>query len=240
MSFIEDEHPRGHASNPGSFSGKVQRAPDAALPAADARMLAAAAVPRTRDEASWDYYAATDVKHFGDKNEPGSKFLAGGLRAVEDVVALAVYQRGDLKGDDRDRFIARGADPSAFREGNRYLLVETLGTVGVIHSADLPDATLLSVVRTKPGAPCSLVVSVDEQPVTDYAVIVITEDQQTGEDLVITTFPGIVTQSIDNELIESLEGGALTVASARDILGKDFWANTRVVSRSDDARHTLT
>ena len=228
MSFIEGAHPRGHASNPGYFSGKQQQAPDTALPAADARLLAAAAVPRTRDEASWDYYAATDVKHFGDRREPGSKFLAEDLRSVEDVVALAVHQRGDLQGDDRDRFIARGADPSAFREGNRYLLVETLGTVGVIHSADLPDATLLSVVRTKPGAPCSLVAAVDEQPMTCYACIIVSTDRDTGEDLVITTFPGMVTQSIDDELIEALEGGALTVASARDILGTDFWANTRV------------
>ena len=210
----------------------MQRAPDTALHTADARLSAAAAVPRIRDEASWDYYAATDVEQFGDQREPGSKFLAEDLRAVDDIVALAVRQRRDLKGDDRDHFIARGAKPSAFRERDRYLLGETPGTVGVIQSADFPDATLLSVVCTKPGAPCSLVMSVDGQPATDYDVIVIAEDQQTGEDLVITTFPGIVTQALDNRIMKSLEGGARTVAPDRDILGKDFWANTRVESRA--------
>ena len=194
-----------------------------------ARALAAAAVPRTRDEATWDYYAATDTKHFGDRSEPGSKFLAEELRSIEDVVALAACQRGDLQGDDRELFIARGAHPDAFKDDNRYLFVETPGTVGVINSADLNDSLLLNVVRTKPGAPCSLVAAVEQQPETDYAVIVIVTDQKTGEDLVITTFPGVVTPSIENETIESLEGGAVTVALARYLLGGDFWANTRLV-----------
>ena len=289
MTFNNADHPRGHASNAGSFADKTHSAPETKLivdnprakdcprcgsapeefdangncwcesnseegidlyaddygldPEIDdgtdgtappawmqtARAVAVAAVPRTRDEATWDYYAATDKKHFGDGSEPGSKFLGDDLHTVEDVIELAILQRESLHGDDRDLFIARGSHVDAFQDGNRYLFVKTPGTVGVIHSADLPDATLLSVVRTKPGAPCSLVAAVDEQPMTSYACIIVSTDKDTGEDLVITTFPGIVTQSIDNELIESLEGGALTVASARDIIGTDFWANSRVV-----------
>jgi hypothetical protein len=229
VSATLDANNRSHDTANGLFVVERTHEPDTVLGFDPARALATAAVPRTRDEASWDYYAATDVKNFGDRTEPGSKFLAEELRTVEDVVALAGRQRGDLQGDDRDEFIARGAHPDAFRDGNRYLMVRTPGTVGVLNSAELPATTLLSVVRTKPGAPCSLVVAVDEQPVTDYAVIVVTTEVSTGEDLVITTFPGVVTKSIENEYLEMLEGGALTVAAARDLLGEDFWINTRVV-----------
>jgi hypothetical protein len=194
-----------------------------------ADILIARAVPRELDEATSDYYAATDRKHFGDRTEPGSKFLDPALSELEDIVRLAIAQRGSLDGDDRVKFYF-DSDPDAFRDGNRYLKVATPGTVGVIHSTELSDASLLSVVRTKPGAPVSLVASVTEQPTTDYAVLIIEDVIDTGEARVVTAFPGTVTAPLESLTLEELEGGAITVAAARDILRGEFWANTRLAS----------
>lgn len=100
----------------------------------------------------------------------------------------------------------------------------------MIHSTDLSDASLLAVVRTKPGAPVSLVATVTEQPTTDYAVLIIEDITATCEARVVTAFPGTVTAPLGSPALEELEGGAITVAAARDILRGEFWANTRLAS----------
>lgn len=194
----------------------------------EAHKLAKIAVPRKRKQAFAEYYAATDAKHFGNTNQPGSKFTDPTLTKVEDVVALTAYQRGSLQGDDRAKFIARGATPDAFQDGKRYLLVNTPGKVGILHSSEVKGTDLVQVVRTKPGVPCSLVYEVDKQPETDYGVVVVVEDVETGRDIVITTFPGVVTKSLKNDDIDALEGKSLTIAEARRILGSDVWLNTKL------------
>ena len=196
---------------------------------AEAERLAKAAVPRKRKQAFADYYTATDRKHFGDASGPGSKFTDPELKKVEDVVALAAYQRGSLDGDDTQKFISRGANPDAFQEGKRYLMVQTPGKVGIMHSAGVSDDETVEVVRTKPGVPCSLVYTVDEQPETNYGVVVMVEDVETGKDMVITTFPGVVTKSLKNDEIDSLEGRRISVSEVRRILGSEVWFNTKLL-----------
>jgi hypothetical protein len=186
-------------------------------------------VPRNRDEGTAAYYAATDRKHFGDRTEPGSKFLDTRFNRVEHVLQLAMVQRGNMDGDDREALIQRGADRQGFMDGKRYLMVNTPGTVGVMNSADLPDDAVLEVMETKPGAPCSLVYTTDTQPSTDYAVVVLAKDKATENDLLITTFPGPITKPLANPDIDALKGQKLTAGEARSILkGQSFWVNTRL------------
>lgn len=187
-------------------------------------------VPRSFDESHASYYKATDKKHFGSKNEPGSKFLDKNLNKVEDVLVLRMKQTGtaSLAGDDKEALIARGSDVNGFSESNRYLMVLTEGSVGITNSADVSPDTKVQVMQTKPGVPCSLVMSVEEQSRTDYAVVVVGKHNKTGNDFVITTFPGPVTKPTSNPELDAHEGETMTIAEVRGILGKDFWINTRV------------
>lgn len=196
----------------------------------DKKEAASKYVPRGIDDAHAGYYAATDAKHFGDKTEPGSKFISESLRSVEDVVALRMVQTGKdhLKGDDREALIAAGSDPNGFSAGKRYLMVKTAGTVGIRNSNTFKPEDKVQVVRTKPGAPCSIVATVKSQPETDYAVVVVGEHKDTKNDFIITTFPGPVTKPTANATIDNLEGRTMTVADARRLMGEDFWINTRV------------
>jgi hypothetical protein len=196
----------------------------------DKRTTAAEYVPRDIDDAHAGYYAATDSKHFGDKTAPGSKFLSEDLKSVEDVVALRMIQTGknNVKGDDREALIAAGSDPNGFSEGKRYLMVKTSGTVGIKNSSDFMPNDKVQVVRTKPGAPCSLVATVDSQPETDFAVIVVGEHKDTKNDFIITAFPGPVTKPTASDAIDNLEGMTMTVADAKRLVGEDFWVNTKV------------
>jgi hypothetical protein len=179
-----------------------------------------------------DYYASTEHKHFGPLSQPGSKFTDPNVRSLNDVLRLTFDQRGSLDGDDRDEFIARGAEPQAFDPEKRYLLVRTSGTVGIIHSADLDDDVELEVVR-KDGAPCTLVHAVKEQGTADYAAVILAEDKfgitENGGPILITAFPGVVTKPIDSRAIDARFGELITVAEARMILGHDVFVNTRVL-----------
>lgn len=190
--------------------------------------LASAAVPRDIDESYASYYKATDRKHFGDPTEPGSKFLDPKLKKLEDVLKLRILQSStlNLDGDDREELIKLGADPNGFLKDKRYLVVRTKGKVGVIHSDELDPAQKVLVKRTKPGVPCSLTVEVNEQPETDYAVIIMAKNDKTGKDFAITAFPGLVTKPVAHPHIDALEGNHITVAEAKTILGESFWLNT--------------
>lgn len=172
------------------------------------------------------YYAQNDTKHFGDGSVAGSKFTDPHLHTTEDVVDLARTQRGSLAGDDREAFIALGASEQAFRPGIRYLLVRTSGSVGIIHSSTLDDQTAVRVRRDKIGAPCSASVEVSEQPTTDYACIVIGQDDE-GHDLVFSTFPGPPTTPGTGTL-DTFEGQSLTVKQIREIYGHDVHLGTRL------------
>lgn len=172
------------------------------------------------------YYESTRKKHF-DAGGHGSMFTDPDLHTLEDVLHLAWGQRGNLDGDDRAEFIARGAVPDAFTVGNRYLLVRTPGTVGVLSSVGLDDGALVQIVRGKPGAPCSIVCAVSAQETIDYAAVII-GDGDGGEPVLITMFPGPVTRPTSHPEINALEGQTVTLGRVREILGSDTWLNTRL------------
>lgn len=187
-----------------------------------------------RSDVEWaEYYEATDKKHFSDMDASGSKFTDPNMHKVEDVLELAIKQRGSLNGDDRDKFITQGSSPDAFRDGNRYIMIKTPGRLGVQSLKEMKDDDILEVTRTKPGVPCNIVkpITADEgnNLTTDTAVAVISNDRETNKPILITTFPGIVTKNIDNPELDKLEGQKITVARARELLGDNAFANTRIV-----------
>jgi hypothetical protein len=190
-----------------------------------------------RDGPMGKYYAATDVKHFtGGSDVPGSKFTDPKLSRLEDIVGLALLSGKSLHTtDDRKAFIdEHGCSDTDFLDNYRYIRMYTPGTVGAIRSDKLNDDTVLDVVRTKPGASCSLVVGVTEQPVTDVSVVIVTDHAQTGQPMIITAFSGVPTKPVANEQVDALEGTSVTVREVKDILGDDvlFWANTTLINQS--------
>jgi hypothetical protein len=69
---------------------------------------------------------------------------------------------------------------------------------------------------------------VSEQPTTDYAVIVLGAHKQTSRDFIVTTFPGPVTKPTSNEELDTREGQVMTVGEVRQLIGPDFWINTKI------------
>ena len=177
-----------------------------------------------------DYYQATDRKHFGVEATAGSKFLDLSLKRIEDLLELALQQRNSLDGDDREKFISLGAEPTAFSYGSRYLYVSTPGTVGVKNTDNMEEGELLLVEQTKVGSACSFVAKVTSQETVEYAVVIITKNRDSKEDMVLTVFPGHPIKSRKNANIDALKGQYVAVAEARVLNGGDFWANTRIVS----------
>lgn len=179
-----------------------------------------------------DYYAANDRKHFGDPTNPGSQFTDA--PDTETLVALTHNQRGNLEGDDRDELIARGGDPAGFMPGKRYLMVETAGVLGIKSGDETADDTPVTIARTKPGVPCSMIANVTEKTPVDYGVVVLGEHNVTGRPFVISTFPGRVTRPTADERVDALEGQTVPAGQLRDLLGKKAFdamtLNTRVVA----------
>lgn len=212
-----------------------------------ARQAATALIPR---RGSWAaYYRATDEKHFAVRagsagaagstpgSTPGSTFTDPSMRRLNDVVALAYRQRGNLDGDDRDELVRLGTPEEAFEPGIRYLLVRTPGTVGIRRSDDLPDDALVAVVRSKPGAPCSLVIDVHTQETTMVGTIIIGHqsvdpftDGTPGEaqDLVFTAHPGLPVPVDFTDRVSQHEGQQVAMSVVRDTYGGDVWLNTRM------------
>lgn len=179
-----------------------------------------------------DYYAANDRKHFGDPVNPGSQFTEAA--DTESLVALTHDQRGDLEGDDRDELIRRGGDPGGFMPGKRYLMVETPGVLGIKGGDETADDTPVTIARTKPGVPCSMIANVTEKTPVDYGVVVMGEHNVTGKPFVISTFPGRVTRPTADERVDALEGQTVPAGQLRELLGaKEFNAmtlNTRMLA----------
>lgn len=176
------------------------------------------------------YYAATDAKHF-DGSRPGSTFTDESVGRLNDVVALAYRQRGDLFGDDRDELVALGAPEEAFKPGSRYLMVRTPGTVGVRRSEGLPGDTAVEVVRSKPGVPCSLVLDVEETPTTDVATIVLgRHPDDESREVVFTAHPGLPIPVDFADRMSEFEGFTVPLSRVREVYGGDVWLSARTVS----------
>jgi hypothetical protein len=184
-----------------------------------------------RDSPLGPYYEATDRKHFsGGADVPGSKFSDPRLKRVEDVVQLLLDDGRDLFTDD-DRgvfFVQDNVPEEAFLDQYRYLKVHTGGTLGAVKASSLDDDTVLDVVRTKPGAHCSLVVTVDEQPLTDSSVVIVGDHNDSGLPFIVTAFPGVPTKPVGDDRVDALEGSSTTVGDVKQLLQvNDFWINTR-------------
>jgi hypothetical protein len=166
------------------------------------------------------YYAATEAKHFGP-SPVGSVFNDPLAADLVSLLELVEAQRGGLDGDDRDDLVALGADPDAFAppgSGIRYLLGRAWGRVGVIKASALPAETRVEAVRTKPGAPCSLVVSASvERPVTDVATLIVGPDAEAGHEVLFTAHPGLPTKPASEDRFE--EGAVMTTGEVMGLLG---------------------
>lgn len=189
-----------------------------------------------------DYYAATDAKHFAPEvsvdsakpQTPGSKFTDPTLQRLNDVVALAYRQRGHLDGDDREELARLGTPEEAFKPGIRYLMVRTPGTVGIRRSDDLPDDTAIEVVRSKPGAPCSLVLDVSAQETTEVGTIIIGHNDTAdgpGQEVVFTAHPGLPIPVDFTDRMAGFEGRRVSLTTVRGAYGGDVWLNTRLVDQ---------
>lgn len=177
------------------------------------------------------YYADTDKKHFSDKAAPGSKFTDPTLNSLEDVTAMALQQRGDLAGDDREELIAAGANPAAFGPNFRYLKIRTNGTMGSAPLSSFPEGTEFHARRTKTGGKVSLVAIVDTQPNTDFGVLVIGTPPGVDHEVVVTAHPGAPSRSTGNDTFASVEGQRLTAADVARVAGTSH-VNVNTVLRS--------
>jgi hypothetical protein len=195
------------------------------------QVIAEYVIPRDGDMA--EYYKATDAKHFSDKTAPGSKFTDPDIKNLNDVVALAANQHPDgLRGDDRAKLIQFGCNPAALRDDCRYLIVQTPGKVGSQHISSLPVNEKIEVVRTKPGAPCSLVANVSKQPNVNFGVVVIGKSGSTGKDIVYTAHAGMPTRTSgkDEGIFDEYQGRSLSINHIMEIAGTDdINVNTRLV-----------
>jgi hypothetical protein len=90
--------------------------------------------------------------------------------------------------------------------GKRYLMVETPGVLGIKAGHETADDTLITITRTKPGVPCSMVANVAEKSPVDCGVVIMGEHNVTGAPFVISTFPGQVTRPTSDQRIDALEG----------------------------------
>lgn len=188
-----------------------------------------------RKDIAWKgYYEATERKHFSDPTLPGSKFTDPNVKTLEELLVLVKEQRSSLQGNDADKFIKAGANPHAFNDDFRYLRVAISGKLGILNSKDLPEDTVVTVERTKPGAPCNYVINVTEQPTVNYGTVILQEDEEANKTRFITAFPGEptpVSRSKEKaEKVNSLEGQSFTVKEVREMLGHDINVNTRIVT----------
>lgn len=190
--------------------------------------IASDAIPR--ESKYQQYYADTDAKHFHDKNKPGSKFTDPSVNNLNDVVALTAYQRGSLEGDDRESLISMGAEPEAFEEDFRYLMVRTSGKLGAQDISTFPAGTVFRVERTKAGASCSVVADVHEQESSDFGVIIMGRTDVAENDVVITAHPGLPVSRSGEGTFDPYENQHLTAAQIRDIAGMEkININTRLI-----------
>lgn len=183
-----------------------------------------------RDGEFKQYYADTDKKHFQDKSKPGSKFTDPRVNDLNAVAALAAYQRGNLEGDDREKLIKAGANPKAFNDGFRYLIVRTPGKMGVQDISTFPPGTKFRVERHKAGGSCSIVGDVKEQRSVNYGVVIMGPVPGNKGDSVITAHPGMPSRSSGKDTFGPHEGRTLLASQVHEITGTDrVNINTRVV-----------
>jgi hypothetical protein len=188
-----------------------------------------AVIPKEREA----YYRDMQAKHFNRETGVGSLFTE--VASLEELLEVAIKQRGNLFGDDREKFIEMGVDPMALLASCRYLMVQTPGEVGIVRVKDLSPDTQVKVIRTKVGVPCSLVVEGNEFPKTNFGTIIIGPNQrQKPEDpapstseMVWTAHPGLPVRPVTEDYWE--EGSVITVQDVIDKLGQDIYLNVKKI-----------
>lgn len=176
------------------------------------------------------YFADTEKKHFSD-NSAGSTFTEA--KNLNEVLSKAAQQRKNLEGDDREKLIARGADPKSFTPDKRYLMVETKGKLGTVLASELNDNDTVTVVQKSEKSKPVCVTEVKNQRETDFATIVLVDNPslpgtEKHPSLLITAYPGASGPSGSNNDLLPHVGKSMSVAEARKIYGRDFTINTVV------------
>lgn len=175
-------------------------------------------------DAKRDYYQDLHDKHFNASTAVGSVFTE--VSDLEELLEKAASEEGGILRDDRDIFIAEGADPEAFLPQCRYLKVKTKGENGLVSTAECDDDEKVHVVRTKAGAPCSLVVERSSRPETNSATLIFGPDPESGNEIVWTAHPGSPIRPSSGDTWE--EGATITVKDVRESRGSDGWLQVEV------------
>jgi hypothetical protein len=179
------------------------------------------------------YFKDVEAKHFDPEKAVGSLFTE--VRNLQELLTLSIAQRGSLRGDDRNDFVALGANAAGLLPQCRYLKVNTEGEVGIVKVTDLSPETEVSVVRLKQGIPCTLIVEAKELPRTDFGTIIVgPNEQRTPEsaipstsEMVWTVHPGLPVRPASADLPEWPEGSKITVQQVVDQLGADVYLNVK-------------
>lgn len=135
------------------------------------------------------YYEQLEDKHFSAGRGVGSVFADSRVSSLEDLLALAISQRGDLMGDDH----ALLGDPG--RPGTYYVAVEVDGLSGATTGADLSPSEFVMARRSKDGVPPDYLVFGRERERVSVATLVMADEQVdgklTGRRILITAHPGL-------------------------------------------------
>lgn len=175
-----------------------------------------------------------EVKHFDPEKGVGSLFTE--IENLQDLLEKAIEQRGNLDGDDREKFIAMGVPPEALMAFCRYLKVETPGEVGIANVKDLAPDTKVKVIRTKQGTPCSLVVEGQNLPITDFGTIIIGPNEKgkkpddpepSTKEMIWTVHPGLPVRPVTEDIWP--EGSEITVQDVIDKFGDEVFLNVKKV-----------
>jgi hypothetical protein len=168
------------------------------------------------------YFAGLTRQHFG-ASPTASNFTH--FATPQDALASCALSRGSLDGDDRDKLISLGADPSAFADPSvcRYLFFPARGHLGIVSMDNLPADATLELVQEKPGTPLSLVLTGTRingtefratRPEVNFATAIVGTD-----DKLWTIHPGLPSPSSNEPSFEDagfIAGQVITIAALRD------------------------
>ena len=180
------------------------------------------------------YFKDMEIKHFDPEKGVGSLFTE--IKDLKNLLEKTIEQRGNLDGDDREKFIAMGVKPEALMAFCRYLKVETPGEVGIANVKDLAPDTKVKIIRTKQNAPCSLVVEGQNLPITEFGTIIIGPNEKgknpddpkpSTKEMIWTVHPGLPVRPATEDIWP--EGSEITVKDVIERLGSDVFLNVRKV-----------
>lgn len=189
-----------------------------------------------RNSTMREYYEATDRKHFqhhpSNPQPVGSQFTNPHIRNLEDLLTLAIAQRENkLDGDDRHLLIDLGAEPEAFKDNIRYLLVKTSGTVGIQSSNELDDSTEVTILVTKPNTPPNPTIIGYPKPETNIGTIIIGRndgDTKNNHEILYTAHPGLPIPTYADHLFTQYTNQTIPLGELKKLTGLNhIWLQIR-------------